>query len=161
LKTLISESITDTLRARSPSKTDWLNSPFLEVKLAGITAVGDFGEFCVKNHYKSLGVDSRLVKNQHDVLAGTKKIEVKTAFQGKQGSFFFNQIYYESQETGVTKDWTHLAFVFVRPNRIEIWECERPDDPSLYFRKNNGWSWNKNDPRKLGEIWKCIYTEDV
>lgn len=161
MKTLISESITDTLRARPPSKTDWSNSPFLKVKMAGKNAVGDFGEFCVKNYYESLGVKSKIVKKGHDVIAGQKKIEVKTAFRGKGGSFFFNQIYYENQETFAVKDWDHLAFVFVSPERIEIWECERPDEPSRHFTKNNGWSWNKNDPRKLGNIWKCIYTEDV
>jgi hypothetical protein len=129
--------------------------------MAGKNAVGDFGEHCVNNLYNSLGVESSIVKKGHDVIAGQKKIEVKTAFRGKGGSFFFNQIYYEHQETSAVKDWDHLAFVFVSPNRIEIWECRRPDDPSLHFTKNNGWAWNKNSSRKLENIWKCIHSEDV
>lgn len=161
MKPLISESIEDTLRGRTQSKIDWSSSPFGKVKRAGKNAVGDFGEHCVNNLYNSLGIESRVVKKGHDVLAGEKKIEVKTAFQNKQGSFFFNQIYYEHQETSVVKDWDYLAFVFVSPNRIEIWECERPDDPSLHFTKNNGWAWNKNNSCKLRDIWKCIYAEDV
>ena len=112
-------------------------------------------------YYNSIGVKSQIIKKGHDVIAGSKKIEVKTAFKGKSGSFFFNQIYYEHQETSAVKDWDHLAFVFVSPERIEIWECERPNEPKLYFTKNNGWSWRKNNSCKLESIWKCIHSEDA
>ena len=161
MHSIISESISDTLQARRLSKTDWGTSPFLKVRNAGKNAVGDFGEYCVRNYYNSIGVKSQIVKKGHDVIAGSKKIEVKTAFKNKGGSFFFNQIYYEHQETSTVKDWDHLAFVFVSPERIEIWECERPNEPELYFRKNNGWSWRKNNSCKLESIWKCIHSEDA
>lgn len=161
MSTIISKSITDTLTNRPASKVDWNKSPLKEVKMGGKNAVGDYGEHVVKNYYRDAGIDSLIIKKGHDVLAGTKKIEVKTAFQGKAGSFFFNQIYYVDPNTGVDKDWTHLAFVFVRPDSVEIWECERPPNPEEHFNINNGWSWNKNDPKKLTSIWKKIYSEEI
>jgi len=161
MPTILQESIKHTLTNRRASKIDWSSSPLNAVKMAGKNAVGDFGEHCVRNFYDSIGVESQIIKKGHDVVAGSKKIEVKTAFQNKGGSYFFNQIYYEHQETSAVKDWDHLAFVFVSPNRIEIWECKRPDNPSLHFTKNNGWAWNKNSSHKLENIWKCIYSEDV
>ena len=104
MRSIISESISDTLQARPSSKTDWSTSPFLKVRNAGKNAVGDFGEYCVRNYYNSIGVKSQIIKKGHDVIAGSKKIEVKTAFKNKSGSFFFNQIYYPSasREPGET-----------------------------------------------------------
>lgn len=153
-------AIDRTLADRPHSKVNWDNSRYLEVKNAGKNAVGDFGEELAYDFYLSQGVISEIIKRGHDVIGGVEKSEVKTAFQGKQGSYFFNQIYYEDPETGHRKDWDFLIFVFVAPQGIEMWKCHRPDNPRDHFTKNNGWSWNKNSPSKLNKsIWTKIWSE--
>ena len=153
-------AIERTLADRPPSKVNWDNSSYSRVKSAGKNAVGDFGEELTKDWYESQGLISEIIKRGHDVLGGTDKTEVKTAFQGKQGGYFFNQIYYEDPETGHRKDWDFLIFVFVAPQGIEMWKCERPDNPEDHFIKNNGWSWNKSSPSKLDKsIWTKVWSE--
>lgn len=150
---IIKESIEKTLLDRPNSKVDWSNSPFLPVKNAGKNAVGDFGEHA----YHLLGIKggnlSSIVKKGHDVLVGNKKVEVKTSFQNKQGRFSFNQLYEH-------KDFTHIAFVFVWPNKIEVWECQRPIKFQQYFTANNGWMWSGSSPSKLDKtIWTKTHEE--
>tara|TARA_R110001583_G_scaffold159508_1_gene311339 strand:- start:351 stop:857 length:507 start_codon:yes stop_codon:yes gene_type:complete len=152
-------TIKETLENRSVSKVDWTGSPFIKTKLEGKNAVGDFGENLIKNLYESQGKEAEIIKKGHDVLADNKKIEVKTAFQNKAKGFFFNQIYYEKYVENEIKDWDHLAFVFVSPFSIEVWECKRPKAPEEHFIKNNGWAWHKNSPSRLcGKTWKKTYT---
>lgn len=141
----------------------WKPYPVLyEIKKdGGKNAVGDFGENLVCDYYNVLGIPSKIVKNGHDVLVGTRKKEVKTAFLGAK--FWFNQIYYVYPKTdakaGLPKDWEDLVFVFVSPGKIEIWEIERPQNPENFFRWNNGWMWQKPGPEKLEKpFWKHIVT---
>jgi len=150
---VIKEAIERTLSSRPISKVDWAASPFLAVKLSGKNAVGDFGE----NLYYELGIGSgipsSIIKKGHDVLVGNKKVEVKTSFQGKSRQFSFNQIYEH-------KDFTHIVFVFTWPEKIEVWECERPLDFGQHFKINNGWMWSGSSPSKLDEaLWTKIHEE--
>jgi|TARA_R110002110_G_scaffold397029_1_gene612153 hypothetical protein len=156
----LQEVIKKTLDEIPPSRTDWTNSVFQSVKTAGKNSVGGFGEHLFRDWSESEGNNARIVRKGHDVLSGTEKVEVKTAFKSKAGSYFFNQIYYTHPETGAQKDWDHLVFVFVSPTGVEMWKCEKPPEPQKYFRRNNGWSWNRNSPSKLdNSIWKQIYTD--
>ena len=121
------------------------------------------------NPKKSLWLSSiinaeKKIRAGHDVYTINndlkKKIEVKTASQGKNGSFWFNQIYYESTDKGELKDWDYLCFVFVKPFGIEVWECKKPANPELHFRMNNGWSWQKPSSKYLDKsIWYKVYEE--
>jgi len=156
---LIVESAIKDALDRPEGKVDWTNSPFKPVKSAGKNAVADFGEFCFKHYSDSINDHARIIKKGHDVITkSNKKVEVKTAFKNKGGSFFFNQIYYQEPETGNNKDWDHLVFVFVEPFKIEMWQCKRPNNPEKHFRKNNGWSWNLSSSTKLdGNLWSKIY----
>jgi len=157
---LITENaIRDTLAARPPGKIIWKGSPFLHVKLASKNAVGDFGEWQFKHFSDSIGDAAQIIKKGHDVRTQSgKRVEVKTACQGKTGSFFFNQIYYTDPKTNIKKDWDHLVFVFVKPFCVEMWECKQPAEPADHFRINNGWSWRRNSSNKLDEtIWTKIY----
>ena len=148
-------------------KIDWGDSPFLEIKELGKNSVGGFGEHLYNQYQKQIQINqSKVVRVEHDVIVNqNKKVEVKTAFQNKSGGFFFNQIRYhlpeDHERAGEQKDWTHLAFVFIRPHRVEIWECERPSDPKRHFKWNNDWSWNgKNEGRgnKLcTDTWRKAY----
>lgn len=137
-------------KSKDKSKISWINSPLAPIK-ENKNAVGDFGEYLYKN---VLGNSATVIKKGHDVyVSDGSKVEVKTAFQGKSGSFFFNQIYAD-------KDWNKIAFVFVKPNEVEIWECNRNDlDFDVDFVLNNGYSWNKKDSSKLSQKWKKIYCE--
>ena len=137
----------------------WEKCPALfDIKaFGGKNAVGDFGENLVHEWHKERGVTSAIIKKGHDVHSGEKKIEVKTAFESRMGTFWFNQIYYADPKTGVTKDWDCLIFVFVYPDRVELWEIERPENPEDHFNWNNGWSWQKKGSEKLDQSkWKMI-----
>ena len=141
----------------------WEQAPVLyDIKaFGGKNAVGDFGEYLVDEYYTSQGVDSVVVKCGHDVRCGDKKIEVKTAFENGKGGFFFNQIYYADVETHADKDWDHLIFVFVSPTKIELWECQKPENPTEHFNKNNGFCWHKSSSDKLDKsIWTKIAEMD-
>ncbi len=131
-------------------KIDWSNSPLLPIK-RDKNSIGDFGEILYKN---VIGSSATVVKKGHDVYVDDgSKVEVKTAFQNTGGSFFFNQIKSE-------KDWNKIAFVFVKPNAVEIWECDRSNlNLDVEFRLNNGYAWNKGSPSKLSPAWKKIYSE--
>ena len=157
-KDLIVESAIQDALIRPTGKVDWSNSPFLPVKLAGKNAVGDFGEFCFKHFSDFIHDNATIIKKEHDVITKSdKKVEVKTAFKSKAGSFMFNQIYYEDK-SGNNKDWDHLVFVFVEPFKIEMWQCKRPDNPEKHFTINNGWSWSRSSSAKLDEnLWSKIY----
>ena len=153
-------AIERTLTNRPLSKVDWTNSPYLPVKKAGNKAVGDFGEELTKELYEEHGLVGEIINHGHDVLGGTEKAEVKTSFRGKNGSYFFNQIYYENSETGCRKDWDFLFFVFVAPGGIEMWKCARPEIPADHFRLNNSWSWKKGSSDKLDKsIWTKVWSE--
>lgn len=127
----------------------------------GKNAVGDFGENLVQMFYEQQGMPSAIIKNGHDVFVeninpGKRKKEVKTAFWSGN-KYWFNQIYYENKDTGVVKDWQQLVLVFVKPGCIEVWECDRPENPEEHFRWNNGWSWQKAGPHKLDpSIWRLV-----
>jgi len=157
----VSETIRRTLQNRRPSRVDWTTSPYLEVYRAGLKARGDFGEELVVDWYTNQGIlPSERINLGHDVLGGTEKAEVKTSFRGKNGSYFFNQIYYENSETGCRKDWDFLFFVFVAPAGIEMWKCTRPEIPAAHFRLNNSWSWKKGSSDWLDKsIWTKVWSE--
>ena len=157
---IIENAIKDALD-RPEGKVGWTNSPF-EPLINHKNAKGDFGELCFKYYSDSINDHAKIIRKGHDVITkSNKKVEVKTAFKSKAGSFFFNQIYYEDQETGDNKDWDHLVFVFVEPFKIEMWQCKRPDNPEKHFRINNGWSWNRSSSAKLDEnLWSKIYERD-
>ena len=161
-KDLIVESAIQDALIRPTGKVDWSNSPFLPVKLAGKNAVGDFGEFCFKHFSDFIHDNATIIKKEHDVVTKSdKKVEVKTAFKGKTGSFFFNQIYYQDPQTNKIKDWDHLVFVFVEPHRIEMWECKKPTNPEKHFTRNNGWCWNRSSSDKLDkQLWAKIYERE-
>jgi hypothetical protein len=153
-------AIERTLADRPPSKVNWDNSPYLPVKSAGKNAVGDFGEELTKDYYESRGLISEIINRGHDVLGGVEKTEVKTAFLGKQGGYWFNQIYYEDPDTGHRKDWDFLMFVFVSPTGIEMWKCPRLDNPEDHLGKNNGYHWKGSSPSKLDKsIWTKVWSE--
>jgi hypothetical protein len=141
---------------RPKGKVDWSQSPYRDVK-GEKNAVGDFGEYVYQGWCNKEGDLAEIVRKYHDVKTVTKKTEVKTAFQNKSGTFFFNQIYYHNPETGEEKDWDTLAFVFVWPHRVEVWECSRPENPDEEFGKNNGYCWNKSSPNSLSKIWTKVY----
>ena len=165
--TIIEAAIEATIAEATEGKIDWSQSIFLEVKELGKNSVGGLGEHLYDQYQKQVEQNlSQIIRSEHDVLIGTqKKVEVKTAFQNKQGGFFFNQIRYnlpsDHPRAGQPKDWTHLAFVFVKPDSFEIWECERPAVPEKHFRWNNDWSWNGTNAgrgKKLcTETWKRVY----
>jgi hypothetical protein len=158
----LQEIIKKTLDEVPPSKTDWKDSEFLPVKTAGKNSVGGFGEHLFRDWSEAEGNEALIVRKGHDVLSGTEKVEVKTAFKGKAGSYFFNQIYYTHPETGAKKDWDHLVFVFVSPTGVEMWKCARPPSPQEHFRLNNGWSFNRTSTSSLDKsIWNQIYTAGV
>jgi hypothetical protein len=163
---VIEEAIRATKEEVIIGKIDWSDSPFLDVKKLGKNSVAAFGEHLYDQQQKRMGLKSKVVRVEHDVIVGqNKKTEVKTAFQNKAGTFFFNQIRYflpeDHERAGEQKDWNHLAFVFVKPHSVEIWECERPSDPKRHFRWNNDWSWQgKNEGRgkKLcPDTWIKVY----
>jgi hypothetical protein len=149
---LIVENAIKSASERSDGKVDWANSPFQAVRAAGKNAVADFGEFCFKNYSDHIKDPATIIRKGHDIITkSNKKVEVKTSFKTKSGSYFFNQIYYE-------KDWDHLVFVFVEPKRLEMWICERPNNPDEHFRRNNGWSWQRSSSGKLDKtLWTKIY----
>tara|TARA_Y100000034_G_C6777503_1_gene347256 strand:+ start:170 stop:673 length:504 start_codon:yes stop_codon:yes gene_type:complete len=149
-----------TLEGRPISKVDWSNSPYLPTKLEGKNAVGDFGENLIYSIYEERGIECEIIKKGYDVLVGDKKVEVKTSFQNKSKAFFFNQIKEVDEETGKLKDWDHLAFVFVRPQSIEVWECKKPEKLHEHFTKNNGWAWRKLSSDSLcKKTWVRTYLE--
>jgi len=155
---VVQETIDETLGSRPLSKVDWSNSRYLSTKLEGKNAVGDFGENLIKNIYKRRGIECEIIKKGYDVLVGDRKVEVKTSFQNKNKAFFFNQIKEVDEETGKLKDWDHLAFVFVRPQSIEVWECKKPEKLHEHFKKNNGWSWRKSSSSGLcKKTWTRTY----
>lgn len=151
---LVISSLNETIASKSSSKknikVDWSNSPLLPIKNMK-NSIGDFGETLYKN---VIGISATVVKKGHDVyVEGGVKVEVKTALQNTSGSFFFNQIY-------DNKDWNKIAFVFVKPNEIQIWECDRDKlDFNVDFIHNNGYAWNKSDSSKLSSAWIMIYSE--
>ena len=151
---LVISSLNETIASKSSSKknikVDWSNSPLLPIKNMK-NSIGDFGETLYKN---VIGVSATVVKKGHDVyVEGGAKVEVKTAFQNTGGTFFFNQIY-------SNKDWNKIAFIFVKPNEIQIWECDRDKlDFNVDFIHNNGYAWNKSDSSKLSSAWTKIYSE--
>jgi hypothetical protein len=152
--------ITEAMRRaliRPIGKVDWSNSAFRKVKKEGKNAVADFGEFLYEEFSNQAGDAAKIIRKGHDVRTTKKKTEVKTAFKNKGGTYFFNQIYYKDAQTGKVKDWDTLAFVFVSPNKVEIYECPRPTDPSQDFRWNNGWSWNRSSPKSLSDKWTKVY----
>ena len=137
-------------------------SKLYEIKRnGGKNAVGDFGENILNLYYLSKGIPSKIIKNGHDVfvqheIPGKRKKEVKTAFW-TGSNYWFNQIYYKDKNTGINKDWQQIVFVFVKPGCIEIWECDRPENPEVHFKWNNGWSWQKAGPHKLdASVWKLV-----
>jgi len=143
-------------------KINWDGSPFREVKDLGKNSVAAFGEHLYDQQQKRMGLKSKVVRREHDVLvSGNKKVEVKTAFQNKSGRFFFNQIRYhlpnDHDRAGQEKDWDTLAFVFVKPYGIEIWETPRPKNPEHHFNWNNDYSWNRKDSHLLQPNWRKIY----
>jgi hypothetical protein len=148
-------ALNEVIKSKSSNKkpkVDWSNSPLLPIKSdKNNCSAGDFGEILYKN---VIGPSATVVKKGHDVYVDDgSKVEVKTAFQGKDGSFFFNQIYSE-------KDWNKIAFVFVKPNAVEIWECDRNNlNFDVDFFDNNGYAWRKSSSSKLSSAWKKIYSE--
>ena len=157
---VVRETIKETIESRPISKVDWSNSPYLSTKLEGKNAVGDFGENLIKNIYEQRGIKCEIIKKGYDVLVGDKKVEVKTSFQNKGKSFFFNQIKEVDEDTGKLKDWDHLAFVFVRPQSIEVWECKKPAKLCEHFKANNGWSWRKPTTDSLcRKTWTRTFLE--
>jgi len=162
---VISEAVRAVKDEVKESKVSWVGSPFQEVKSLGKNSVAAFGEHLYSEYQKSQGLDSKVVRCEHDVLvSGNKKVEIKTAFQNKSGGFFFNQIRYhlphDHDRAGEEKNWDTLAFVFVKPYRVEIWECPRPPDPENHFVWNNDYSWNKKDSDRLQSNWTCVYQYD-
>ncbi len=115
----------------SKSKVDWSKSKFLPIKNSNNQAKGKFGEFVIKEVYNGTRVNS----NGYDVETPDGwKVEVKTAFQGANEGFWFNQIYdTKNFPQKINKDFTHLAFVFVFPDEIKAFILERPEDLYDYF----------------------------
>tara|TARA_R110001583_G_scaffold25238_1_gene91502 strand:+ start:1106 stop:2485 length:1380 start_codon:yes stop_codon:yes gene_type:complete len=162
---VVTEAIQAVKNEVKEGKISWEDSPFQEVKSLGKNSVAAFGEHLYNEYQKSVGLKSKVVRCEHDVLVSdSKKIEIKTAFQNKNGTFFFNQIRYHlpamHERAGEEKNWDTLAFVFVKPHRVEIWECPRPQDPENHFVWNNDYSWNKKDSDKLNSNWTCVYEYD-
>jgi hypothetical protein len=146
-------ALNEVIKSKSSNKkpkVDWSNSPLLPIK-RDKNSIGDFGEILYKN---VIGSSATVVKKGHDVYVDDgSKVEVKTAFQNTGGSFFFNQIKSE-------KDWNKIAFVFVKPNEIEIWECHRNNlNFDVDFIHNNGYAWNKSSSSKLSSAWTKVYSE--
>jgi len=150
---IIIDSLNEVIESKSSKnniKVDWSNSPLLPIKNKK-NSIGDFGETLYKN---VLGSSASIVKKGHDIyVSDGSKVEVKTAFQNTGNSFFFNQIYSE-------KDWNKIAFVFVKPNEVEIWECDRNNlNFDVDFIHNNGYAWNKSSSSKLSSAWTKVYSE--
>ena len=159
---ILAEAIERTEKEAIPGKVDWSGSPFLRVKDLGKNAVGGFGENLYATIQESLGNSAQVVRAEHDVLVSTsggfKKVEVKTAFQSKSKSFFFNQIRLNHDKTEAPKDWDTLAFIFVEPHKIEVWEIDRANlNAREEFKWNNGWSWNRRSSQLLSSTWRKIY----
>jgi hypothetical protein len=150
---IVMDTLNEVIKSKSSNKkpkVDWSNSQLLPIK-RDKNSIGDFGEILYKN---VIGSSATVVKKGHDVYVHDgSKVEVKTAFQNTGGSFFFNQIKSE-------KDWNKIAFVFVKPNQVEIWECDRNNlNFNVDFIHNNGYAWNKSSSSKLSSAWTMVYNE--
>jgi hypothetical protein len=142
-------------KAKSKNKVDWTGSPVQKYQPFK-NKKGSFGE----NLYAIVSGGTVLHKDGSDVFYGESKVEVKTCFQNTSEDFWFNQI-------KPNKGWNKLAFVFVWPNRVEIWEINKNEivlgEDIDENSSSNGFSWRAKDSSRLSESanWKRIYAEEM
>ena len=75
---VISEAVRAVKDEVKESKVSWVGSPFQEVKSLGKNSVAAFGEHLYSEYQKSQGLDSKVVRCEHDVLvSGNKKVEIR------------------------------------------------------------------------------------
>lgn len=96
-------------------KTKWTGSKFEVIKNLPTTHKGDFGEDFVTELLNEVSIKAERVnkgKGTFDVLAGSKKLEIKLATEDTKGKFQFN---------GIKKDidYDYVLCLGVSPN--ELW----------------------------------------
>ena len=102
-------------RCSELNKTKWAGSKYEVIKNLSTTHKGDFGEDLITDLLNEISVKSKRInkgKGTFDVLAGSIKLEIKTATEDTNGNFQFN---------GIKKDVDYDFVVCLGVSPDELW----------------------------------------
>lgn len=148
------------------SLQQWDSVPSLQA-VKQYRSVAAFGEGFVRGWLRDAGHDVRDRRNaQHDLQVRMtdsdelQQWEVKTSFLSRINTHWFNQIGARTKNGG-NKDFSHLCFVFVNPDNVQVWYAEANEELFSELTENNGYDWRGKGSWELSNKWTCLCSIDI
>lgn len=148
------------------SLAQWDSVPSLQA-VKQYRSVAAFGEGFVRGWLRNEGYDVRDRRNaQHDLQVRMEEFgelqqwEVKTSFLSRLKTHWFNQIGPRTKGGG-NKDFSHLCFVFVNPDNVQMWYAVANQELFDELTENNGYDWKGKGAWELSDKWTCLCSINI